>query len=58
MAQLQGIEVVAREQRQDAIKAGDLVEGEGEGDEFGGGAEGDEVEEGLYGIMLVGHVVS
>lgn len=37
--------MVAGEQRQDAIDAGDFVDYEGEGYEFGSGAERDEVEE-------------
>jgi hypothetical protein len=47
VAELQRVEVVSGEEGEDAVEAGDLVEGEGEGYEFGGGAEGDEVEEGL-----------
>ena len=39
--------MVAGEDGEDAVKAGHLVDGEGEGDEFGRGTEGDEVEEGL-----------
>ena len=44
---MQGVELVAGEEGEDAVEARDFVEEEGEDDEFGGGAEGDEVEEGL-----------
>jgi hypothetical protein len=43
--QLQRVEVIAGKKGKDAVEPGDLVDGEGEGDEFGRGTEGDEVEE-------------
>ena len=47
MRQLQDVEMVAGEEGEDAVGAGDFVDGEGEQEEFGCGGEGDEVEEGL-----------
>lgn len=49
MGELERVQVVACEDGEDAVEAGGLVDYEGEGDEFGGGTQGDEVEEGLYG---------
>ena len=42
MAELERVELVAGENREDAVQTGDFVEKEGEEDEFGGGAESDE----------------
>lgn len=42
VAELERVEVIAGEDGEDAVQAGDFVEEEGEEDEFGGGAEGDE----------------
>jgi len=39
---LEGVEVVAGEEGEDAVEAGDFVEEGGEEDELGRGAEGDE----------------
>jgi len=47
VAELERVEVVAGEDGEDAVEAGDLVEEEGEKDEFGGGAEGNEAQNGL-----------
>lgn len=47
MAELERVEMVAGEDGEDSVKTGDLVEEEGEEDEFGGGAEGDEAQNGL-----------
>ena len=47
VAELERVEVVAGEDGEDAVEAGDLVEEDGEEDEFGGGAEGDEAQYGL-----------
>jgi hypothetical protein len=42
VAELESIQLEASEKREDSIEASDFVEEEGEEDEFGGGAEGDE----------------
>jgi hypothetical protein len=47
VAELERVEMVAGEDGEDAVEAGDLVEEESEEDEFGGGAEGDEAQNGL-----------
>lgn len=47
MGELEPVEVVAGEEGEDAVESGDFVDEEGEGDEFGCGAQGDEAEEGL-----------
>lgn len=47
VAELKGVEMEAGEDGEDAVEAGDLVEEDGEEDEFGGGAEGDEAQYGL-----------
>lgn len=47
MGELEGVEVVAGEEGEDAVEAGEFVDEEDEGDEFRGCAQGDEVEEGL-----------
>lgn len=47
MRELEWIQVVAGEDGEDAVEAGDFVDDEGEADELGGGAERDEVEEAL-----------
>lgn len=51
VGELEGVEVVAGEDGEDAVEAGGFVDYEGEGDEFGGGSEGDEVEEGLCEVL-------
>lgn len=53
MGELEGVEVIAGEDGEDAVEAGGLVDYEGESDEFGGGAQGDEMEEGLRGNVRV-----
>lgn len=53
MRQLEDVEVVAGEQGEDAVEAGEFVDGEGETDEFGCGGEGDYVEEGLGSLVRV-----
>lgn len=55
MRQLEDVEVVAGEQGEDAVEAGEFVDGEGEGYEFCCGGEGDYVEEGLSSISRVAH---
>lgn len=47
VGQLQRVEVVAGKDGEDAVETGDLVDYKSKGDELGGGAEGDDVEEGL-----------
>ena len=47
VAELKRVEMVAGEDGEDAVEAGDFVEEKGEEDEFGGGAEGDEAQYGL-----------
>jgi hypothetical protein len=47
VAELERVEMVAGEDGEDAVEAGDLVEEDSEEDEFGGGAEGDEAQYGL-----------
>jgi len=47
VAELERVEMEAGEDGEDAVEAGDLVEEDGEEDEFGGGAEGDEAQNGL-----------
>jgi hypothetical protein len=44
---LEGVQFVSGEKRENAVDSGDFVDEEGEGDKFGGGSEGDEVEERL-----------
>jgi hypothetical protein len=56
VGELQPVQLVAGEDGEDAVEAGEFVDEEGEGDEFGGGAEGDDVEEGLHSIVSI-HVV-
>lgn len=45
--ELKVVEMVAGKDGEDAVEAGDLVDQEGEVDELGRGAQGDEVEERL-----------
>ena len=52
VAELERVEMVAGEDGEDAVEAGDLVEEEGEKDEFGGGAEGDEAQNGLRRVKV------
>ena len=47
VTELKRVKLEAGEEREDSIEAGDLVEEEGEKDEFGGGAEGNEAQNGL-----------
>jgi hypothetical protein len=42
VAELESVQLEAGEKREDSVESGDFVEEEGEEDEFGGGAEGDE----------------
>ena len=54
MGELEGVEVVAGEDGEDAVEAGDFVDEKGESNEFGGCAEGYEVEEGLCSLSAYG----
>lgn len=57
MRKLQWVERVACEEGEKAVEACGIVEGEGEGDEFGCCAERDEVEEGLSTQLGLSYVV-
>lgn len=46
--ELQSVQLISGKQRENAVEAGDFVYEERKGDELGGGAEGDEVEERLF----------
>ena len=54
MGELERVEVVAGEDGEDAVEAGDFVDEEGEGYEFGCCAEGYEVEERLCSLSVYG----
>jgi hypothetical protein len=47
MGELEPVQFIAGEDGENAVDGGDFVDDEGEVDEFGGGTQGDEVEERL-----------